>query len=1035
MFNGCSNLVSVTLPESITSIGMCAFYNCTSLESVNIPSNVTSIKKGAFANCSSLTSIEIPSGVTLFGPGVFYGCGFEEVIIPESMNSIPRGFFAGCKRLKNITIPEGVTQIKARAFEECSGLESVVLPISLNYLGNGAFLNCTELQSVTIPPSVFMETDDENEYYGDDPENPVSVPFPFEGCGKLTELIVPEGITIITANEGNDYNYYPYENWFYPNIQRIILPDGLTKIGDFGLYGFSELTEVNIPETVTEIGACAFEGSVKLSDLSIPNTITTIGGGAFGSSGLKTISLPDNLTTIEDGLFNNCEQLTSITIPNSVNSIGESAFQNCSALETITMSANVTSIGDFAFDGCDNVSKVKLHISDFAEFCGKSHDFASYGLNTPLTLYVDGEEITDLVIPNDVETIAEKAFYNCKGLTSLTMSESISSIGENAFAGCDNLNSVKMDVSDLAVFCGKSHDYSNIGLSSSLSLYVGGEEMKDLVIPSTVTTIVSSAFQNCTALTSLKLSDSVTEIGENAFLGCENISELKIDVTDVSAFCGKSHNYTSAGLSIPAKLYSDGEEIAELMIPSDVEAIVTDAFYNCPDLTSVFMTNGIDNIGEKAFNGCENISELKIDVTDMAIFCGKSHNYSAGGLCVPTKLYSDGEEITELVIPDGVETIVTDAFYNCPDLSFLSLPNGITSVGQNAFRSCGNISELRIDVTDIAEFSGKNHDYSGIGIVLPLSLYQEGEPISDLVIPDNVGAIASSAFNNCPTLTSVTIPASVTSIGENAFYNCSNLTSVSVNNPTPVSITSGTFSNRANAILFIPDGSKPAYQSASYWNEFGGLQYGRDWGNVLEIADTKIEHGANGTMSISLKNQDQVTAVQFKLVLPADVKLLEYDLTDRKVDHTIQYGDGQVMIISLTSSPFSGSEGELVTLKLGTETEGVYNIELKEIELSTTNGIGIKPLDRSATFTICDIPLGDTNGDGVITISDAVAIVNYKLGRASNSFVKGAADVNADGEISITDAVIIVNWILNENIGEVAPVKSRINREDILDPQ
>ena len=249
---------------------------------------------------------------------------------------------------------------------------------------------------------------------------------------------------------------------------------------------------------------------------------------------------------------------------------------------------------------------------------------------------------------------------------------------------------MKINVTDTSSFCVNSHDYTSAGIAVSAKLYSDGAEIKDLEIPGNVETIVKDAFYNCDNLTSVTLTNGVNSIGDNAFRDCDNISELKINVTDMSSFCVNSHDYTSVGIAVSAKLYSDGAEITEVVIPSGVESIVADAFYNCPDLTSVVLTDGINDMSPNAFQFCENIGELKINISDMSTFCGNSHNYTSAGLSVPVRLYSDNEEITEMVIPEEVETIVTGAFYNCTGLTALILPEKIQSVNQNAFQGCEN---------------------------------------------------------------------------------------------------------------------------------------------------------------------------------------------------------------------------------------------------------------------------------------------------------------------------------------------------------
>ena len=154
-FSGCSSLTSVTIPNSVTSIGTDAFQGCSSLSSVTIPNNVTSIEAGAFSGCSSLTSITIPNSVTSIGSSAFDGCSsLTSVAIPSSVTSIEKRTFRGCSSLTSVTIPNSITSIGESAFEGCSSLTSVTIPESVRSIGNSAFSGCSSLTSITIPNSI-----------------------------------------------------------------------------------------------------------------------------------------------------------------------------------------------------------------------------------------------------------------------------------------------------------------------------------------------------------------------------------------------------------------------------------------------------------------------------------------------------------------------------------------------------------------------------------------------------------------------------------------------------------------------------------------------------------------------------------------------------------------------------------------------------------------------------------------------------------------------------------------------------------------
>jgi hypothetical protein len=145
------NIVSVTIPDTVTTIGSYAFCSCSSLNSINIPSSVTSIGDDAFNCCTSLKEITIPNSVTIIGNWAFFKCtSLKEITIPNSVTTICSWAFQGCTSLSSITIPSSVTSIGSSAFKECISLSSITIPSSVTSVGSGAFRNCTNLETATI---------------------------------------------------------------------------------------------------------------------------------------------------------------------------------------------------------------------------------------------------------------------------------------------------------------------------------------------------------------------------------------------------------------------------------------------------------------------------------------------------------------------------------------------------------------------------------------------------------------------------------------------------------------------------------------------------------------------------------------------------------------------------------------------------------------------------------------------------------------------------------------------------------------------
>jgi len=248
-----------------------------------------------------------------------------------------------------------------------------------------------------------------------------------------------------------------------------------------------------------------------------------------------------------------CWSLTSVTIPNSVTTIGERAFKSCSGLTSMTIPNSVTDIGSYAFEYCSKLTSVTIPNS--------VTDIGSYAFR-------DCSKLTSVTIPNSVTTIRRYVFYECSALTSVTIPSSVTSIEDFAFYKCSKLISVH--ISDLAAWC--KIDFKDNPLYYAHHLFLNGVEVKELVIPNSVTSIRDYSFWKCSGLTSVTIPNNVTSIGICAFNGCSGL--------------------TSA------------------TIPNNVTTIRRYAFSNCSDLKTLTIGNGIKNIYEQAFANCENLADV-----------------------------------------------------------------------------------------------------------------------------------------------------------------------------------------------------------------------------------------------------------------------------------------------------------------------------------------------------------------------------------------------------------------------------------------
>jgi len=332
------NITSVTIPDSVTTIGHRAFSGCESLTAINVGiynSTYTS-QDGVLYNKNKTTlvayprgktdvSFTIPNSVTIIEDGAFLGCSLTSVTIPNSVTSIGKSVFAHCS-LTSVTIPNSVTTIGDGAFSSCYSLTSVTIPNSVTTIEYGAFSSCYSLTSVTIPNSVTTIGN-----------------LAFRGCS-LTNVTIGNSVTSIGMSA-----------FCLTDLTSITIPNSVTSIAETAFSQCTSLTAINVGTSnkiyTSQDGVLYNKNkttlviypSGKTGAFTIPNGVTSIGGNAFNyCTNLTGITIPNSITSIEGAAFAQCTSLTSITIPNSITSIEDMAFAGCTSLTIVTFQGTIT---------------------------------------------------------------------------------------------------------------------------------------------------------------------------------------------------------------------------------------------------------------------------------------------------------------------------------------------------------------------------------------------------------------------------------------------------------------------------------------------------------------------------------------------------------------------------------------------------------------------------------------------------------------------------------------------------------------------
>ena len=518
-------------------------------------------------------------------------------------------------------------------------------------------------------------------------------------------------------------------------------------------------------------GTLTISGTGEMPNYSAFNTIYSNSPWANYRSSIQSVIISDGVTSIGNYAFLYISDLTSVTIPNSITHIGFSAFTGCYKLRTLNYNA----------------------------------------ISSSFTSSLPGwTALRTVIIGEEVETIPAYAFRNCSSLTSITVPNSVTSIGSNAFFGCTSLITLNYNAINCIV---------SLPGWSALTTVIIGEEVK---------TIPSSAFSNCTSLTSVTIGNSVTDIGNNAFSRCSSLTSITIpnSVTNIgnNAFDGCASlttlNYNAINCMVSLPGWS---ALTTVIIGEEVETIPNYAFSDCSSLTSIVIPNSVTYIGNYAFQNCSNLTNITVDSANPNYFSQDGILFNKektilikfpqakldSGYIIPNSITSIGNQafrdcsaLVSITIPNSVTSIGWSAFFGCSGLTSITIPNTVTSIESSAFQGCSGLASITIPntVTSIG-----NSAFSGCtgltSITIPNSVTSIGwetfagcSALVSITIPNTVTSIENSTFSGCSDLTSIIIPNTVTSIGSSAFQGCSSLTSITIpNNVT--NIENSTFQN------------------------------------------------------------------------------------------------------------------------------------------------------------------------------------------------------------------------------------------------
>ena len=758
-----------------------------------------------------------------------------------------------------------------------------------------------------------------------------------------------------------------------------------------------------IPNSVTSIGDGAFTTRSGLTSISIPNSVTHLSGFSY-CTGLTSIEIPNSVTTIGGDAFRGCSGLTSITIPNSIKVLEYGAFRDCSGLTSITIPNSVTSIGSWAFEGCSSLSSV--HITDLEAWC---RVIMSDPFSSAHHLFLNGEEITNLIIPSGVTSIHNNVFSWCCSLTSVTISNSVTSIGWKAFDHCSGLTSV------------------TIGNSiTQLTGFSGCTSLTSITIPNNVTSIGTSAFSGCTSLTSITIPNSVTSIEKNAFESCSGLTSLTIpdDVTSIDQYA-----------------FRDCSGLTSVIIGNGVTSIGNGAFLNCSGLTSITTPNSVTSIGVETFRGCSGLITASI-----------SNNVTK----IPVALFRDCTNL---------KTVYLGKSANEVDYAGGGVKNN--PFGWNPFRGCNSLQNVIIASDEFLNMVDYNYftNIDNCRFIMKQSTYDAGLPYAaqkyvkyiatyskqPMVIELKSKGATSAVFNLCP-------------IDEDGYFDEDNMKTVRTTGLTPGEQLSwkldeenyGFLSDKANETVTLTVEEPKALSTTkarllATAEEADDMEhFGFEWRRIdsSDLVKSKVVSSPlfNGTIVGTLNNLNPDVEYKYRPFYKSDNGEMFYgewmglftgdaDVFFEPEVYTKDAADITKVSALLAGVWFEGTDdfqekGFEYWTVTGSKTRGVgsdakkvvvsgnaMTATLEGLKAGATYGYRsyVKTTSGSTTYgeekTFQTILIGDVDGDGKLTNADADAIAKHIIGQTPSGFNKKMADVNEDNHINIIDIVLLVKMI------------------------
>ena len=772
-----SSITSVTIPNSVTSIGKYAFSDCTGMTSINIPNSVTSIGEAAFINCSSLTSVNIPNSVTSIGGFAFEDCtGLTSITIPGSVTSINNNAFRNCISLTSVTIPSSDVSsiIGAEAFRNCTSLTSINIP-NVTLIGASAFYGCTALTTLNMSN---VEDIGEDAFRGCTSIHTLTIPSSckkikhraFNGCIIRKLVLEDSSNTLKLGLSGWRQENYADEIYYkdlFSHSQVDTLYWGRSIDINFS-YANPLYRDYNVPGIFgNQIKKIVVGNQITDNDIykGYSSSLFNFNGNSerplyynitFGK-GISTVpnmSYDDNLDSLfllnetppnAKGFSNKQYLHCNLFVPKGSKTAYQSAdvwknFWNILEFDPYAISFADAKVKAICVAQWDTDGDGELNESEAAAVTDLGTAFKS---KTSITSFNELKYFTGLTV------LGNDAFSGCISLTSIAIPPSLTRVKTGAFKNCSSL--AKIIVTDIAAWCGiiyEGNSYSNgdFPLNKAQHLYSDENiEITNVVIPESVTRIEPLAFRDAKYITSVTIPNSVTYIGREAFRGMHRLTSINIPlgITSVEPY-----------------VLQDCETLASVSIPESVTSIGDNAFAKCYGLKNVYCySEGVPSTGSNVF------SNTNVGAATLHVPAGSVSQYRTTS---PWSGFGTIEAL-EGVLATGISLNQTTLSFNAPNqtatLAATITPSNATNKNitwtssNTAVATVSNAGVITAIANGMATITAKTTDGTNLTATCEVTV---SIPVLATGISLNQTTLSFNAPNQTATLTATITPSNAT---------------------------------------------------------------------------------------------------------------------------------------------------------------------------------------------------------------------------------------------------------------------------------